>query len=143
MLDRSDFVTTEPLAWSASYEMYGERKKFYTEDLSNYHNYNRFKAKCLHCGQFTSIYCDSKLAVVFHMLHCAIDHGYVYAVDENIPVIIAERKFQEAITLAHKYALPMPGYDEHLHCIKKMQDNKALCFAHEDNYFIDMEKIKS
>lgn len=135
------YKPVQQTSWSESYAMYGERKTFYSDDLSNYKNYSKFKAGCNYCGHFTGEFFDSEMAVIEHFLHCAVEHGYVYSTDAKPPLDIVNVKLQEIITLSHKYNLPMPGYDEHKKCVKQYDEDMPLCIAHEGNYTVKTHKI--
>jgi hypothetical protein len=134
-LDLLKLQVEEPMRWSESYDMYGERTfagKF--GDPSDYSNYGKFKAKCKLCEQFSEQFYDSWKAKDAHFMHCAREHGYIFP--EDTPAghfYVRDVKLQSAIEIAMLYDFPMPGYEEHKKCIKQRREDKIICVIHEGN----------
>lgn len=133
-----ELLGLEPIRWSDSYEMYGERYSHVTDafDLSRYENYSKFKARCKVCSGFTEQFKSSSDAVHAHFIHCSKTHGYIFPEDYDKKLFkVSDRKLQDLIMLCMDYQLPLPEYDFHTFCVKQYVAGKELCVVHEGNEY--------
>jgi hypothetical protein len=137
-------VTGQPVRCSESYDMYGVRRKSVTDyyDLSDYKCYNKFKACCKLCGQFTNEFVASDEAVFAQYLHCSKVHGYVFEEMNPAEFPVSDRKLQDLLITATEYNLPVPGYDSHDSCVKMSLRKQIVCVIHEGNEYGDKNWMK-
>ncbi len=118
------------MQWSESFDMYGERRPFTSKyaDLSDFNNYNLFKAACKLCNHRTDEFKDSNEAKFEHFKHCSRKHGYIF--DENHPIKDVEDVEQQIIRSAMLFDLPNPGFEDHDNCVKQYHHGKIVCALH-------------